>query len=290
MLHFDFNDGAIEPRLRRRSLCHFETLLDAVIEDPDRPIAAIDVLVEDERQALAALNATGAVPLPRQSVTEMFEARADRDPDRVAVRQGKTSLTFAALREQSDALAATLLARGIEPGDRVAIAGRRSTLSVLAILGTLRARAAACPDRSLNAAGAPRLRAAGLRRPHLPRRGGRFSCACAAGADGALRRRGDSRRRRGEAGPARTGPGRPRVPDVHVRVDGPAQGRADRPRRPGGLSVLGGAPLRRRRTSHLSAVHLPRVRPHGHQPVPAARSPGGRWRSTLSRTARSIRR
>ena len=145
VLHFDFNDGAIEPRLRRRSLGHFETLLDTVLEDPDRPIAAIDVLVEDERQALAALNATGAVPLPRQSVTQMFEARADCDPDRVAVRQGKTSLTFAALREQSNALAATLLARGIEPGDRVAIAGRRSTLSVLAILGTLRARAAYVP-------------------------------------------------------------------------------------------------------------------------------------------------
>jgi len=56
VLHFDFNDGAIEPRLRRRSLGHFETLLEAVIEDPDRPIShAIDVLVEDERQALAAL-------------------------------------------------------------------------------------------------------------------------------------------------------------------------------------------------------------------------------------------
>ena len=126
------------------------------------------------------------------------------------------------------------------------------------------------PDRSLDATGAPRLRAAGLRRPHAPRRGGRVSCACAAGAHGALRRRGDSRRRRGEAGPARTEPGRPRVPDVHVRVDGPAQGRADRPRRPGGLPVLGGAPLRPRRPSHLSAVHLPRLRPHGHQPVPAA--------------------
>ncbi len=39
VLHFDFNDGALEPRLRRRSLRHFETLLDAVLEDPDRPIA-----------------------------------------------------------------------------------------------------------------------------------------------------------------------------------------------------------------------------------------------------------
>ena len=153
VLHFDVNDGALEARLWHRSLHHFETLLDAVLEDPDRPIAAIDVLAEEERQALAALNATGALPLPQQSVTAMFEARAARDPDVVAVRQGTTSLTFAALRDQADALAATLLAHGLAPGDRVAIAGRRSLHSVVAILGTLRARAAYVPiDASTPAA------------------------------------------------------------------------------------------------------------------------------------------
>lgn len=145
VLHFDFNDGALEPRLQRRSLRHFETLLDAVLEGPDRPIASLDILVEEEHQALAALNATGAVPLPQQSVIAMFEARADRDPDVVAVRQGATSLTFATLQQQVDGLASTLLARGIAPGDRVAILGRRSLLSVVAILGTMRARAAYVP-------------------------------------------------------------------------------------------------------------------------------------------------
>jgi amino acid adenylation domain-containing protein len=145
VLHFDVNDGALEARLRDRSLRHFETLLDAVLEDPDRPIATIDVLVEEERQALAALNATAALPLPQQSVTAMFEARVASEPDVVAVRQGPTSLTFAALRDQANAVAATLLAHGIAPGDRVAIAGRRSVLSVVAVLGTLRARAAYVP-------------------------------------------------------------------------------------------------------------------------------------------------
>ena len=145
VLHLDVNDDALEARLRVRSLRHFETLLDAVLDDPDRPIAAIDILVDEERRTLAALNATAALPLPQQSVTAMFEARAASDPDVVAVRQGTTSLTFAALRDQADALAATLLAHGIAPGDRVAIAGRRSVLSVVAMLGTLRARAAYVP-------------------------------------------------------------------------------------------------------------------------------------------------
>jgi amino acid adenylation domain-containing protein len=145
VLHFDFNDGVLPDRLRRRSLGHFERLLDAVLEDPDRPIASIDLLVEDEWRALAALNATDATPPPGQSVVAVFETRAGLEPDRVALRQGRTELSFAALRAQAEAIAATLVAHGIEPGDRVAIAGRRSILAVAAILGSLRARAAFVP-------------------------------------------------------------------------------------------------------------------------------------------------
>jgi amino acid adenylation domain-containing protein len=145
LVHFDFNDGALEDRLRRRSLHHFGRVLDAMLENPDRAVASIDILADEERRALAALNATDLAPPPRQTVVATFEARAALEPHRVALRQGRTALTFAAVREQTDALAAALVARGVQPGDRVAIAGRRSTLAVLAILGVLRARAAYVP-------------------------------------------------------------------------------------------------------------------------------------------------
>ena len=145
MLHFDFNDAALDDRLRQRSLTHFETLVDAFIEDPDQPIAAVDILTNDERQALAALNETDRVPPPRASVVALFERQAAREPERIALRQGERQLTFGELRTRADAVAAGLVAAGIEPGDRVAIVGRRSTLAVAAILGTLKARAAYVP-------------------------------------------------------------------------------------------------------------------------------------------------
>ncbi len=144
-LHFDFNEAALPERFRRRSLEHFEAILNACLDDPDRPVASVDVLVDAERRALAALNATDAAPLPDQTVVAMFEAQADREPDRVALRQGRSVMSFATLREQSEALSAALVTQGIEPGDRVAIVGRRSMLSVVAILATLRARAAYVP-------------------------------------------------------------------------------------------------------------------------------------------------
>jgi len=145
VLHFDFNDAALDDRLRRRSLGHFERLLDAFLEDPDRAIAAIDIRTDDERRACAALSATGRAPLPQQSVIAMFEARAALEPQRVALRQGSAAVRFDELRQQADALAATLIAHGVGSGDRIAIAGRRSILAVVAILATLRARAAYVP-------------------------------------------------------------------------------------------------------------------------------------------------
>ncbi len=111
-LHFDFNEGALPEPLRHRSLKHFEKVLDACLDDPDRPIASIDVLVDDERQALSALNMTKSPPLPDRSVVAMFRAQADLYPDRVALRQGALELSFAAVAEQSDALAASLVAAG----------------------------------------------------------------------------------------------------------------------------------------------------------------------------------
>ncbi len=99
-LHFDFNDATLDDRLRRRSLEHFATLLDAFLDDPDRPIASVDIQTADERQALAAINRTDRTALPEQTVVDLFERRARRDPDAVALRQGGTTVTFAELRTQ----------------------------------------------------------------------------------------------------------------------------------------------------------------------------------------------
>jgi amino acid adenylation domain-containing protein len=154
-LHFDWNEGALPERQRRRGLRHFETLLDAFLADPDREIAGVDVRVEEERKAFAALNATGGAPFPDRTVVALFEERARLEPLRVALRQGEREVTFDALRAAVEGLAAVLAERGVEPGDRVAVWGKRSILSVVAILATLRARAAYVPVELL--APGPRL-------------------------------------------------------------------------------------------------------------------------------------
>ena len=120
-------------------------MVEAGLADRDRPLAGIDIRTDAERDACRALNATAGPPLPASTVVDMFVERAAREGGRIALRQQGKALTLGELLEMSGSVAASLRRRGIQPGDRVAIAGRRSTLSVVAILGVLRARAAYVP-------------------------------------------------------------------------------------------------------------------------------------------------
>jgi len=144
-LHFDCNDGVLPEPFRHRVAGHFERLLDVMLSDPDRRIAEVDLLLDDELETLNRLNDTGGAPLPEQTVVDGFEACARRHPDRVALRQGEIETRFVELHHRVLSLAAVLRARGIEPGDRVVVTGRRSVDTVTAILATLRARASYVP-------------------------------------------------------------------------------------------------------------------------------------------------
>ena len=111
VLHFDFNEGSLPERLRHRSLEHFEKLLDACVDDPDQPIASVDVLVEDERRALASLNSTDS-SRSSGSIGRRAFRRAGRSaiPTPWHFDRGTLEMSFASLQEQSEAVAADLVA------------------------------------------------------------------------------------------------------------------------------------------------------------------------------------
>ncbi|WP_335977099.1 non-ribosomal peptide synthetase [Streptomyces sp. CA2R106] len=91
---------------------------------------------------LPAGPASTALPAP---IHRLVDRQAAATPDAVAVVSDGEEITYRALRQRSTALARELAARGVGPGDLVAVQLERSALLPIALLGILGAGAAYVP-------------------------------------------------------------------------------------------------------------------------------------------------
>ncbi|MGW7383053.1 amino acid adenylation domain-containing protein [Streptomyces sp. NPDC054794] len=97
-----------------------------------------DLTLDGADRVRAALTAPLAAR-PGTTVVEQVWAAAARHPDAVALRAPEGETTYRALTERVDRAAAGLLARGLRPGQTVAVDADHSTHTVLAVLAVLRA-------------------------------------------------------------------------------------------------------------------------------------------------------
>nr|WP_242879866.1 non-ribosomal peptide synthetase [Streptomyces mobaraensis] len=119
-------------------------LLAAVTADPGQRLGDIDLLTAEERRQLTAWNATHR-EIPHSSVTELFEAQAERTPQAVALVSGDEQLTYAELNARANRLARLLIERGAGPERLVALRLPRSAALVVALLAVLKTGAAYLP-------------------------------------------------------------------------------------------------------------------------------------------------
>ncbi|WP_239010460.1 MULTISPECIES: non-ribosomal peptide synthetase [Rhodococcus] len=110
---------------------------------PDRRLADLDLLGDDERAALVP--ARGADPVPPRTLADLLTAGAALDPGAVAVIDGARTVTYSDLDAATDRLARLLLARGAGPETTVALALSRSVESVQAVWAVAKTGAAFVP-------------------------------------------------------------------------------------------------------------------------------------------------
>ena len=111
---------------------------------------------------------------PRSTLHGALTAATESDAGALAVAAPDGELTYGELSERSGRIAAALAELGVERGDRVAVAAEKSTWTVAAMYGVMRAGASYVPIDPL----APPVRAAGIIRDA----GCRALCADAAAA------------------------------------------------------------------------------------------------------------
>jgi amino acid adenylation domain-containing protein len=135
-------DGATISRM----LGHFNTLLEAIVENPSWRPAELPMLTEAERQqVLYEWNATAADYPKELCIQQLFEQQAERDPKAVAVVYEDRSLSYGELNARSNRLAHHLRGLGVGPDTLVAICVERSPEMVVGLLGILKAGGAYVP-------------------------------------------------------------------------------------------------------------------------------------------------
>ncbi|MFD6907583.1 amino acid adenylation domain-containing protein [Streptomyces sp. NPDC060077] len=125
-----------------RRLCG---LLRDIAAGPDLPAGRLPLCFPAEREKLLRDCSGRTVAQPEGTLPRVFEEQVRATPDAVAVGDGTTRLTFAALNAEANRLARLLVTEGAGPGLLVGVALPRTVDAVVAILAVLKSGAGYLP-------------------------------------------------------------------------------------------------------------------------------------------------
>jgi amino acid adenylation domain-containing protein len=142
----DFATDLFDRATAERLATSFATLLDALLVQPDAPLADLPLLEPEARAAeLTRWNRT-ALPLdPGVDLVALVEHAAGGHPDAVAAVCGADRLTHGALNARANRLARWLIERGVGPDRLVAVALPRGLDLLVALLAVQKAGGAHLP-------------------------------------------------------------------------------------------------------------------------------------------------
>jgi amino acid adenylation domain-containing protein len=142
---FEYDSDLFDRATVERMLSHFQTLLESVVADPDRPIGALNLQPDRERRQLARWQGgSGEVPFDRP-IHRIVAERARRTPRAEAIVCEGERWTYERLDGQANRIAQLLIRAGVAADDRIGLFLPKSPELIAAMLGTLKAGAAYVP-------------------------------------------------------------------------------------------------------------------------------------------------
>jgi amino acid adenylation domain-containing protein/FkbM family methyltransferase len=141
----------VERTIKAQRICEYmhtalESLVDALENQPARPLGDLNVMPAAEREQMVyGWNQTEA-EYPREScVHHLFEDAAAKTPDAIAVACEDVVLSYGELSRRANRLAHYLREMGVGPDQRVAICLERSVEMIVSVLGVWKAGGAYVP-------------------------------------------------------------------------------------------------------------------------------------------------
>jgi amino acid adenylation domain-containing protein len=140
-----YNTDLYKAETVSRMLQHYQTLLEAIAADPDQSLGNVNILRERERrQLLFEWNRTEA-DFPQSCIHHLFEERARRTPDSIAVIFEDEQISYRELEQRANQVACRLTEMGVSSQILVAVCIERSIDLIAALLGVLKAGGAYLP-------------------------------------------------------------------------------------------------------------------------------------------------
>ncbi|HYG60618.1 MAG TPA: amino acid adenylation domain-containing protein, partial [Symbiobacteriaceae bacterium] len=142
----EYSTDLFDQATMERLLQHYESVLQAMIANPQQRLGEFPLLSEQERRELIInSDLPQEESLRWESVPQWFESQATKTPTATAVTYEKSSLTYEELNAKANQLARYLRRLGVKAETPVALHLDRSLNLVIAILGVLKAGGAYVP-------------------------------------------------------------------------------------------------------------------------------------------------
>jgi amino acid adenylation domain-containing protein len=143
---FEYNTDLFDCSTIERMVSHYQTLLEAVVADPQARLKDLPLLTEAERhQILVEWNDTEKAYPSDKCIHQLFEEQVEKTPEAVAVVFEDQQLSYGELNVKANQLAHHLRGLGVKPDTLVAICVERSLEMVIGLLGILKAGGAYVP-------------------------------------------------------------------------------------------------------------------------------------------------
>ncbi|KYC88117.1 non-ribosomal peptide synthetase [Bacillus amyloliquefaciens] len=146
VLCFKYDANQFDAEDIKSMMNHYQILLAAVMENPDKPIGSYNYLsIKERNQVLIEWNRTSS-PFPSERcLHELFEEQVMAQPDAIALEFEGESMSYVQLNERANQVAAYLRQSGVSTDTIVAICVERSFEMVVGLLGIVKAGGAYMP-------------------------------------------------------------------------------------------------------------------------------------------------
>ncbi|MHB9148360.1 MAG: non-ribosomal peptide synthetase, partial [Candidatus Amoebophilus sp.] len=144
-LQFEYAKDVLEAGTVERMAAHLEKFLKGMVEDSSQQVSEVLLMEEEEQKILDTWSRGKFLPVPKEPVHRLFEARVREMPSSIAIYEQEKEVSYRLLNQRANGIAYGLVERGVKRGDVVGVYGKRNGWMVSSLLGILKAGASYVP-------------------------------------------------------------------------------------------------------------------------------------------------